>query len=174
MSGVEGIVAQSAAGGMEGYQIFLVVLGLTIIMMVFLRMRYRAKRAEPGVKYHRSDESKFRDSVEKLLVELQEISREMNAKISTKMHILNRLIEESNEKIKELKTLLEREAPAIGQEEASQGSQGDNSFKQRGIEERYKDIYELADSGKSAMEISREKEIERSEVELILSLRRKG
>ena len=50
--------------------------------------------------------------MEELLVQLQEVSREMNATLDTKMIALSELIREAESKIEELKDVLEKERGA--------------------------------------------------------------
>jgi len=95
--------------------------------------------------------------METLLLEIHEMSREMNALIDTKMHVLEALLKRAEEAAERL----ESTTSAV---EANTEKPVENS--------RYAEIYMLADEGNDAAEIARIKNMHQGEVELILNLRR--
>jgi len=107
-----------------------------------------------GVEKRRGD-SELRATMERLVIELEELSREVSAKIDTKMRTLEVLIRQADERIDVLKNLVPT-SDERGRELAS----------------RYSEVYELADSGASPGDIAKQTGMHAGEVELILSLRR--
>ena len=107
-----------------------------------------------GVEKRRGD-SELRATMERLVIELEELSREVSAKIDTKMKTLEVLIRQADERIDALKNLVPT-----------------SDEKSRELAARYSEVYELADSGTSLGDIAKQMGMHAGEVELILSLRR--
>ncbi len=116
-------------------------------------IREEAMRKIPSLREHRSVQTEL----EKLLVDLQDLARQINAQIDTRFCKLEVLIKEADEKIRKLQALKNGSNPPTLQEE----SDPEKSL-----------IYKLADAGKSSVEIARELNKNTGEIELILSLRR--
>ena len=141
--------------------------GAAIVIYAMQRQKARAKTAEPAPRPSSAAEELHR-SMERLLVELQDTSREINATLDTKMIVLNKLIEDADRKIAELKSLQEaREkrpaAPARAEEPLTEEAR-----KRRDLE---REICRLADEGQTELEIARRTNTPRGEVELVLRLR---
>lgn len=113
----------------------------------------------------------IKERLEKLLVELQDLAREINAHIDTRFCKLQVLIKEADEKIKKLETLNKSigTKDRIGQEPNKDTSE-DKS--QENINPEHRLIYELADKGLSPTEIAKNTDKTPGEIELILALRR--
>ena len=93
------------------WQPWAMVLGLGILTLTMLRMSYKRRRqgaANPirVVRTTPEAEQGLRTSMERLLVELQEVSREINAQLDTKMRALTQLTEEA-------RRVLERESVEV-------------------------------------------------------------
>jgi len=132
--------------------------GVALYMLVTVQARRRRARERereimPGSK-GRGDED-LRATMERLVLELEELSREISAKIDTKMRTLEVLIQQADERIEALTKL----TPA-------------SEEKRRELASKYGEVYELADSGASLDEIAKKTGMHAGEVELILSLRR--
>jgi hypothetical protein len=163
---------------------------LAVLLVAILTLPRRLARRsnileDPNRK--RSAEEQLRRSMDRLLIELQETAREINATIDTKMIALNRLIEEADRRIEKLEgpSVPPAETPDTAgsetEEEPSQSpakkrlTKDDDApdtpaaRRRRRLEKR---IYKLADEGKDMLEIARITDTPRGEVELILSLRR--
>jgi len=153
------------------------LVGLLLILLVLVRsMRRRMQQpaqprrpAGPRSLPPPTDEEKdVRRSMERLLVELQGISRQINAHLDTKMRALTTLADEARLAIERLERLLavtrgdlppDGAAPAHADEPAA--------F----VDPARRRVYELADQGLSPVEIARETDHPVGEIELILSLR---
>lgn len=96
------------------WQPYILLLALLIISFsLMMNARKRARRAAEGAPRRRSsylaggDEEKgLRRSMEKLLVELQEVSREINAQLDNKMRVLTQLTDQARVEIERLNRLL--------------------------------------------------------------------
>jgi len=149
---------------------WLLIAGGGLLLLVFFRLFAKRGRTLDEPKRARTAQEELRHSMDRLLVELQETAREINATIDTKMIALNKLIEDADRRIK---TLEDRHAadepggppPAAQEEEPT----GEEALKRRQLE---REICRLADEGKTELEIARITDTPRGEVELVLSLRR--
>jgi hypothetical protein len=99
-----------------------------------------------------------RDQLNKLMVNLQELSRDISGQIDTRSCKLEVLLKEADQTIKRLES--------FGQSHSS------NSVSPtQPIDPEKELIYKLADSGKTSVEIAKETKKNTGEIELILSLR---
>ncbi len=131
--------------------------------------------------------------LQRLLVDLQDLARQINAHIDTRFCKLEVLIKQADEKIKRLEQLANSQNKIVGgsNDNVSNVSLDENEsgkFEETNQEslssaQRPEDrperidperalIYKLADRGKSIVEIARELNKNTGEIELILSLRR--
>lgn len=163
-------VAPVLAQGNEYLPVLIVVILLALVV-VLPRMARRKPSggrtvgtAVPSVR--------GREQMEDLLVKLHDISREMQAKLDTKMRVLNRLIEEANEKIRELdaRGIKEKETKS---DKASGGTRDVAQAPPRPETGKYASVYELADAGHDVVSISRRTGLQPGEIELLLELRKK-
>lgn len=110
-----------------------------------------------------SDERvQMRRNMESLLIELQELSRKINAEIDTRYAKLEAAIQDADRRIAAL-SRLSRSSTAEKSEKPSTDS--DHAV-------RHAIIYELADAGFTPVEIAKDLGKSTGEVELILNLRR--
>ncbi|HUV38297.1 MAG TPA: hypothetical protein VMY39_01725, partial [Planctomycetota bacterium] len=131
----------------------------------------------------RTAEEELRHSMDRLLVELQETSRDINATLDTKMITLNRLIEEADARIDALSTLRgggpgggERpDTPQVVPQQPVTPAPPDDLPDTEDVRRRRdleREIFRLADEGRTELEIARLIDVPRGEVELVLSLRK--
>ncbi len=135
--------------------LLIVIVGF-VVYLTAVRYRRRGvseRQIEQGEA--ESGEQELRRTMERLLLELEELSREISGRIDTKMKTLEVLIRQADERI-----------------QALEGAMPEGGKSIREAASRYKEIYELADSGTSLEEIASRTGIQSGEVELILSLRR--
>ncbi len=103
-----------------------------------------------------------------LLTELAQMARQISAQLDTRAARLEALIREADERIDRLRSMQEAEGathpPAPSQPSAANSEQ----------QQRYGQIYGLADEGDSADRIAQKLEMPKGEVELILALRARG
>ncbi len=112
----------------------------------------------------------LQESMEKLLLELEQLSREINSQVDTRLRALNLLIREADEKIRQLQRmqgLPETDGAAARPEPRPEPHPEVTS-------ERYARVYQLAERGLTVVEIAHELQMLTGEVELILALRRTG
>jgi len=153
---------------------------LAVIVIALVVPRKLAKRSsildDPNTR--RTAQEELRHSMDRLLIELQETARDINATIDTKMIALNRLIAEADQRIASLGDAAhapvrapgtQTEAPREAAPPAEPEPTGPEAVKRRALE---REIFRLADQGKTELEIARLTDTPRGEVELVLSLRK--
>ena len=165
--------------------LIIVVLGVSATMIISARRR-RSHQANSPRAYAREqlarlrDESAIREDLGALLVQVEEVTRQMNAQMDTKFRKLERVIRDADERAARLDRLL-RAAEGrpicdvtVGDDHGEtlnpppeQGSDG-------GREARGAQVYQLADAGHSPVEIAEQTGQRTGEVELILALRPKS
>lgn len=110
------------------------------------------------------NKQQVRSDMERLLVDLQELSRQINAGIDTRFCKLEVLINNADEKIRQLQELgSDTQKPAA--KSPAPGRQPIDPERQM--------MYQLADSGKSPVQIAQATNKTAGEIELILALRHK-
>jgi len=139
--------------------VLMVLAGLIVIVVMLRRMpRLRSKISERRkTPADESAQAGLKATMEELAVQLHEMSRALNARLDTKMRVLDALLAKADEAVARLERLLAEKSEAS----ASQS------------ESRFADVYRLADEGKGYPEIARLKNLQPGEVELILNLRQK-
>ncbi len=171
----------------------LAIICAIIMMSISIRRRLRDKSGGP--QYTASErlndvtmQRGLRSDMEKLLVELQELSRKINAQIDTKFAKLESSIQDADRRIAELQRLLGADSPqknggatSPSQLDITVGDDADASPSPRlhlhpgstssSLDDRKARIYQLADAGKSSIEIAQIVGQTPGEIELILSLR---
>jgi hypothetical protein len=157
-------------------QIVLLASGGFIFMLVWIRWRSKLK-ASTEDRLSRSPQAEARaeisDTARRLLLDIEDVSRQVNARLGTKMRVLDALLKEADQKIESLEQLLEKKKPSAAviensdesEDEPGQGASASEADKMM------EEIYRLHDSGEDALSIARKVDLPRGEVELILSLR---
>ena len=107
--------------------------------------------------------------MQELLVELEEMSREINSQVDTRLRALNLLVQEADAKINELRRL---QGAGDRSSEPARTQRPAEEPRPDVADQRYGRVYTLAEKGYSVTEIARELGIMTGEVELILALRR--
>ena len=100
------------------------------------------------------------------------MSREINSQVDTRLRALNLLVQEADQKIRELRRLQglpEDKGPSVPEMPPLREEPHPEVTSQR-----YAKVYSLAEKGLSVVEIARELDMLTGEVELILALRRTG
>jgi len=151
-----------------------------LLLMIFLLMRRRprptassyATTANPVQRASRGSDAppqhqQLRQDVESLIVELDELARKINAQIDTRFAKLEAVIRDADRRIATLERL------------ANRADQSDQAARRRPVPTSANDaqhavVYELADAGKTPIEIARQLGRTPGEVELILNLRGSG
>jgi len=163
----------------------LLVLGLIVVVFSLGRLLGRKRKGAlgqppapaprgPGVE-------RASEQAQELLGDIESLAKEMNARLDTKISLLETLIRQADDRIARLgadsghaegsggDSIAEPAAPAPDEPEgAGRDGGGEDDH-----DERFREIYELADRGLSAAEISQRTGVLTGEVELILGLRGK-
>jgi hypothetical protein len=106
-----------------------------------------------------------REELERLLTEIQDLSREHIARLDTKIRMLNQLLLECDQKKRELEALLGKTEGAAAETTAKNPAP-------RASNPLHDQVYSLQDSGKEILDICAATGLEKGEVELILGLRK--
>jgi hypothetical protein len=161
----------------QPYAVLAGLLLITFSLVMRLRKRVRAAAERPARSRDRrpggDEENPLRRSMEQLLVELQGLSRQINAQLDTKMRALTQLTDEARREIERLERLLEEAQAGLPRAEASAPAPAAEPGPAP-PDPRPRRVYELADAGLGAVEIARQTGQPVGEVELILSLRSAG
>lgn len=148
--------------------LIMVLVGVLFLAVVYPRIRRRRNsrdRHEQLGTFVDPHHASPRDELERLLAEIQDLSREQIAKLDTKIRLLNQLLIECDQKKKELETLLGRTVSAgLAKLDPPPPSRPANPL--------HDQVYELQDAGKNVFDICSATGLEKGEVELILGLRK--
>ena len=168
-------------GGMTGQQIA-VLAAIIIIIVGVLNMR-RRRSPDTTTRTARGDTATESNAgaglprdLQHLMVQLEELSRSINAQIDTKFAKLEQSISDADKRIVALRTLLEyprseskknSEPPRPVDPPVAPGPENRS-------DDRFRAIYELADQGMTPVEIAQKLGRRTGEIELILNLRGAG
>ncbi len=170
------------AAAMEGYAI---LVGVVLLVAIMLRLTYRKQR-NPGpspstfAREHLAkikEEHGMRGDIEELMVQLQELSRDISAQIDTRFTKLEASIQSADERIETLQKLIRtaQGRPAVDlvadDDDRPQPSEPGPAEPTDADVMRSR-ILTLADAGRNPVEIAREIGRTPGEIELILSLER--
>jgi len=158
---------------MDPTQVIVVALLLVFIAAMMIGARQKLKRLSAAAPPPAIDVRQVRDIrgvVDRLLVEMEEISREMNARLDTKMAALEELIRQADQRLARLESLPSGPPTGAAAAEPKPAASPEPAPPPE-PPSRYDSIYDLADQGLSASEISHRTGKPAGEVELILNLR---
>lgn len=151
---------------------------LLFIVMSNLRKkvsRRQAAHVDPREQVEETRQTNaLRNDTRQMMIELEDLTRRFGAQLDAKSTKLERLLDEADAKIAELRAAIDGGArPGDG------GSDGPArelpaQAEPEEINPLAKDIYKLADEGRSAVDIARELGEHVGEVELILALRQQN
>ncbi len=162
------------------------VVAVLCFMMLRTTRRKLSERGASPREFAREQVARLKDQhhmkgdMEELLVELQELSRNINAQIDTKFAKLEASIRSADERIARMEQL----QAALPERETFDTLLTDDQLLDRpaaapaapaprvAIDPRRRTIFDLADAGKSPLEIAQQTGEPTGEVELILSLRK--
>ena len=143
--------------------LLLIVVGIVALLIFLILPRLMKRSGTPLLRPGSFDEPDTgpRVELERLLTDIQEISREQIAKLDTKIRMMNQLLLECDQKKKELEGLLQKSGTAPAP----------SAPPPRPSNPLHTEVYTLQDSGKDLAEICTKTGLEEGEVELILGLR---
>lgn len=149
---------------------------LLFIIMTNLRKkvsRRQAAHVDPREQVEETRQSNaLRNDTRQMMVELEDLTRRFGAQLDAKSTKLERLLDEADEKIAQLRELIER--PPTQASGAMPARELPAQAEPEELNPLAKDVYKLADDGKSAADIARELGEHVGEVELILALRQQN
>lgn len=168
-------------GGMSAQQIA-VIAAIIIVIVVLMNMRRRRPQAthlrqprqetRPGA----TADPRLPRDLENLMVQLDELSRTINAQVDTKFAKLEQSIADADKRIVALRTLLDY--PRLDSKRISEPPRPVDPpvapEPENRRDDRFRAIYELADQGLTPVEIGQKLGRRTGEVELILNLRGAG
>lgn len=161
----------------------LIILVAIVLMVISLRRRSDHRDRGPSEvarDYARKlrDHDPIKGDMEALLVEIQEMARQISAQLDTKFAKLDVLIRDADDRIQRLERLTTQAGrPGVDVTVDDDGSHADVAPTDGNGEEPTDDqrkIYGLADAGRTAVEIAQQTGQNPGEVELILALRRQA
>ncbi|HEY2585315.1 MAG TPA: hypothetical protein VGI81_06080 [Tepidisphaeraceae bacterium] len=153
--------------------------GLTVIYVVMRPFKKKRKDplVRPGGALSLAGQREVERQMTELLVELEQMARQMTAQIDTRAAKLDLLIKEADEKIALLRKLAHGATPARLSTDPTVPSDGASPQTDvapglaPAIDPRHAQVYELADAGLSARQIAQQLGRPNGEVELILAIR---
>lgn len=146
-----------------------------VLLVINLRKRSggdRGQRMDPRDKLEQMNQvGRTRNDLSTMMVELEELTRRFSAQLDNKSRQVEKLLEEADQRIAELKRLSGRDVqpPAVG--EPVKTDRQPNGSSEQGLDPVSQRVYELADAGKDPQQIAGELNEHIGKVELILALR---
>lgn len=141
-----------------GVVLVVLVVAALFVAVILPRLRRRPDAPREPLGTFGAATGGTREELERLLTEIQDLSREHIARLDTKIRMLNQLLLECDQKKRELEALLGKAPPAEAPAKAA------NPL--------HDQVYTLQDSGKELLDICAATGLEKGEVELILGLRK--
>lgn len=167
----------------SGLWMVLLVLCLVTLSLMLVRIRRGRRPVGPNPSIRRElnamrGRSELHRSADELLIQLEEMARRINAQVDTKFAKLDRVVMDADERLARLEAALSRAdrlaavGSTSGQSESSDaGAQAAPARAEHPTDTRHAGVYDLADAGKSPVEIAERLGMPLGEVEVILNLR---
>ncbi len=171
-----------ATSPMQLVMLVLAIGGITLVMLSTYRRsrRSRLTRVEDGRERYKELDSSVgatRD-VEKAMVELEQLARQIHGRIDTRFAKLEMIIRDADERIAKLSRLAGKSSggsaggSALDVTLELQNPDVRNSHSDLSGDQRHDAIYRMADGAMSAADIARDTGKTQGEIELILALRK--
>jgi len=182
--------AENAANGM---MMLLLVLCAVVIMIVLLRrQQFRSTSRRDMARDHVArirEQRGLHQSMDELLLQLEDMSRRIGAQVDTKFAKLETVIRDADERIARLEAILgqsdtkeksrkprraasRRDTPVKSAPDPAPPSIGKPAPAIENTDPRFAHVYALADGGTTPIEIAKQLDMPLGEVELILNLRK--
>ena len=185
-----------AFGADDGMVALLLVLCAIVIMVVLLRRhQFRGTTQREMARDHVArirDQHRLRESMDELLIQLEEVSRRVSAQVDTKFAKLEKVIRDADDRTARLEGVLRRAGgesakprtatPSVPTGAAASllrgraGGDFESHAEQRApaepVDPRFERIYELVDAGATPIKVAEQLDMPLGEVELILNLRK--
>lgn len=150
------------------YLVIAVALAVALLILPRLLRRRSAARAAPSTDWDRDRAERqlqVRDNLDQILVQIQETSREQVARLDTKIRLLQKLVDDADQRIRKLQEL-QGIAPS-----PAPPPPVPPPVPERPVPPLHREVYQLADQGLDAPAIASRMSLDRGEVDLILNLR---
>lgn len=157
---------------LDSFQKWVLICAAALTVLYIVMRPFKKNRKDPlkhPTNLSLAGQREVERQMTELLVELEQMSRQMTAQLDTRAKKLELLIKEADQKI----ALLQGSAQHIPtQADASMPSETAPEAPALALPDaRHSEVYELADSGQSARQIAQELGRPQGEIELILALR---
>ncbi len=171
------ILAKSSPSFSNGQMVLcLLIVGITAMLLISTRRRVRQARSSPQA-YTREQRSRLREEesvvqdMQELMVQLEDVSRGIQAQLDTKFAKLDSVIADADDRLDRLERMIRRcdGKPALEVTVDDQTPPAPPVVPRDDPDRRL--IFELADAGRSAVEIAQQTGQSTGEIELILALR---
>ncbi len=179
-SGMSAVRLAVAAAGISNSQIVLILLivGTSALMLISARRRMRKGSNSPAA-YTREQRARIRDEeslvqeMEEVMARLEAVSSELQARLDTRFAKMESVLRDADDRIDRLERLLRQSAgqPTLDQTIDETASVEPKPTEDGPDNHRRRHIYELADAGRSPVQIAEQTAQSTGEVELILALR---
>jgi len=175
----EMLLGVSGFGGLQVIMLVLAIAGLSAVMIsTHRRSRKSQRNSKPRARdrYARIEkEQGAKRDLEQVMLELDQLSRQIHGRIDTKLARLDIVIRDADQRIKQLSGLIETlraEAQKLDLAALVGTSHQAGEAPSEQEESRYTEVYRLADRGLSPVDIARNVGRTAGEIELILALRK--
>ncbi len=174
-----GRLAETAAGISNGQIVLiLMIVGTSALMLISARRRMRKGSNSPAA-YTREQRTRIRDEqslvqeMEEVMARLESVSAELQARLDTRFAKMESVLRDADARIDHLERLLRRSAgqPTLDLTVNGTADAGAEPAEDGPDNHRHRLIYELADAGRSPVQIAEQTGQSTGEVELILALR---
>jgi hypothetical protein len=174
------IVAAGGGGAIDFPQIVMLVLAVICLtaVMVATRRRIRDSQRQPSHTARerftqRQEQSRSVRDIEQVMLELDQLSRQIHGRIDTKLARLEAVIRDADARIEKLTGLADKadgrpQFEITLDEEQPHECQVDDPAPP--TDERHQDVFQLAERGLSPLEIAQKLDRPVGEIELILAL----
>jgi hypothetical protein len=167
------------ASGLSNQQIVLIlaIVGVSALLLITTRRRVRRSQNSPQayareqIARLRNEQSLMQDMGE-LMAELEQFSRQAQARLDTKFAKLEAVIRDADQRIERLERLMRQADGGPGVDVIVDGSPDEASASSADDASRHELVFRLADAGLTPAQIAQETDQSRGEVELILALRK--
>ena len=174
------MLAAGSGTGIDIPQIAMLVLAVGALTLVMLSTRRRIRKSQRMPRHSARDHytqlqkrSEATRDVEQVMLELDQVSRQIHGRLDTKLARLEAVLCDADERIDKLSRLVQRveAGPRLEITLDHEGPHETPTGRADDADDRHTAVFTLADRGMSSVEIAREIGKPPGEVELILALR---
>jgi hypothetical protein len=175
------LLAGTGAAGLSHSQMALIAIVVAVsVMMIISARRRRLQDANSPRAYAREqitrlrEEAEIKDNLEAVIVQVQDVTRQLNAQLDTKFCRLEQVIRDADARIAELDRLVRMTEGRPACDVTVDDRNRTPAPAEAVGKSAYARVYALADAGYSPVDIAAQTGQGTGEIELILALRRKS